>query len=121
MTREDAHSNELFREFTNHHTQTMNQNGESAREIKRESGSLLTLQQAKFLSEIQVGLDVEIGKLSIPADKLIDLLPGQTFEFEFDPLLEVSLSLGGEKIAKAKFMLDGETLYLEVSSVKTTL
>ena len=79
----------------------------------------LSLQQAKFLSEVQVPLGVEIGKLSITADKLIDLLPGQVFEFEFDALQPVALFLSGEKIGEARFVLEGEKLALEITTAQT--
>ena len=80
----------------------------------------LSIQQERFLSEVQVNLGVEVGKLCISAAQLIDLVPGQVFEFEFDPLAPVLLSLGEEEIGEARFVLQGEKLALEVMSLKDT-
>lgn len=76
----------------------------------------LSLEQAKFLSEVPVTLGVEIGNLLLSAEQLIDLLPGQVFEFQFDPHLPVRLLLGEEHVGSARFVMHGEQLALEVVS-----
>jgi len=90
---------------------------ELAREEEASRGRNLSSQQAKLLSELRVGVGVEVGTLEISAEELIDLYSGQSFEFEFDPDAPVKLRVGEELVAEAKFVLDGDKLALEVSSV----
>ena len=77
----------------------------------------LSMQQAKLLSEVQFSVGVEIGELSMSAEELIDLLPGHVFEFAFDPLEPVVLSVGEEEVAKARFVTRDGSLALEIISV----
>ncbi len=77
----------------------------------------LTANQAKFLSEIEVNLGVEIGELELSAEDLIDLYSGQIFEFSFEPTNIVRLRVGEEQVATAKFVRQGENLALEIISV----
>lgn len=77
----------------------------------------LSLPQAKRLAEITVPVEVEVGKLELSLEDLIDLFPGETFEFAFDPLAPLSLCMRGSEIAKAKFVLLEGKLALEIIAV----
>lgn len=74
----------------------------------------LSHRQVQLLSDLYVPLDVELANISIAADKLIDLAPGDILRCAFDPNEPVRLCVAGEVIAKAKFVKDGESLALEI-------
>lgn len=80
----------------------------------------LSFTQAKLLSQLTVPVEVEIGELELSVEDIIDLFPGEAFEFAFDPLSPLSLRIGGSEIAKAKFVLVESRLALEIISVKET-
>jgi len=73
--------------------------------------------QAKLLSEIQVNVGVEVGTLCLNVEDLIDILPGKTFQFSFDEQKLLTLKLGEEEIAKARFVQEKGSLALEIISV----
>jgi hypothetical protein len=81
------------------------------------NGVYLSRQQANVLADIPVTLGVKVGTLNITAGELIDLFPGQTFEFEFDPLATLKLCLGDEEVAEARFILQGTELALEITRI----
>ena len=78
--------------------------------------SVLSKRQLRCLSEIQVQLEVDIGRLQMSAEELIDLVPGKIFEFHFDPNEAVLLRVGEECIASAKFVVRDDVLALEILS-----
>jgi len=67
-------------------------------------------------TEIEVG--VEIGELQLTIDDLADLAPGTVFTYEFDPERPVSLLIGDERLAQARFVEQGGQLYLQIISVE---
>ena len=77
----------------------------------------LTLSQANLLSELQVSLSVEMGQLSLSVEDLLDLIPGNSFEFEFDPLQQFALRLGTEEVGRVIFVLEQGKISLQVVSV----
>jgi flagellar motor switch/type III secretory pathway protein FliN len=70
-----------------------------------------------LLSQLCVEVGVEIGVLRLTISDLIDLLPDQTFEFEFDSERLVSLTAGEEVIAQGRFVTENERLLLQIESV----
>ncbi len=106
--REYLMSAEIFSEFSNFQREQIAQT---------ETATRLTVGQARLLSEIQVAIGVELSELTLSAEALLDMLPGQAFEFEFDPLRVVSLKVGGEEIGKARFVVKGEQLALQIVSI----
>lgn len=106
--REYLMSAEIFSEFSNFQREQI---------VQPETATRLTVGQARLLSEIQVAIGVELSELTLSAEALLDMLPGQAFEFEFDPLRVVSLKVGGEEIGKARFVVKGEQLALQIVSM----
>lgn len=74
----------------------------------------LSLRQVKFLSDVKLGVDVVVGTFSASVEELIDLAPGSTFDFSFDPRDSVAVTLHGEKICDARFIVEDGALRLEV-------
>ena len=82
-----------------------------------EDAITLNRTQAKFLSEVQVLVGVEVGELSISAAELIDLLPGHVFEFRLGEQTRLSLRVGGEKIGEAELVEENGELALRIVSL----
>ncbi len=77
----------------------------------------LTQAQAKILSEATVDLIVEIGSIVMSIEDLIDLMPGELFEFQVERGKVISLKLGAKTIAEAKFIKKEGNYALEIISV----
>lgn len=77
----------------------------------------LTQAQAKILSEATVDLTVEIGSIIMSIEDLIDLMPGELFEFQVERGKAVNLKLGTKTIAEAKFIKQEGNFALEIVSV----
>lgn len=103
-------SAEIFSEFSNFQREQIAQ-------APAAPPTRISVGQARLLSEIQVAIGVELSELTLSAEALLDMLPGQVFEFEFDPLRTVSLKVGGEEIGKARFVVKGEQLALQIVSM----
>lgn len=78
----------------------------------------LSAQGTVPVSEIGIGIQVEIGSLELSVQDLIDLSSGQTFEYEFDPMRPVTLCVGEEKIAQARFVQEDDRLLLQIVDVQ---
>lgn len=90
----------------------------SAQDSQEESDIFkLTQGQAKLLSEASVDLSVEIGSISMSIEDLIDLMPGELFEFRLEKGKLVTLKLGTKTIAEAKFVKKDGNFALEIISV----
>jgi flagellar motor switch protein FliM len=77
----------------------------------------LSNSQARLLSEVHVNVEVQLGEIELSVSQLIDLLPGQRFNFEFDSLRPLKLKISEEEIGEAVFVKHGDQLALEI--VKT--
>ena len=72
---------------------------------------------AKLLAELDVSVSVDIGEFQLTAADIVDLAPGQTFEFSYDQDVPATLRVCGEEIAIARFVKDDKGLFLEVISI----
>lgn len=77
----------------------------------------LTQAQAKILSEASVNLNVDIGSISMSIEDLIDLMPGEVFEFQLEKGKIVKIKLDAKTIAEAKFVKKDGSYALEIVSV----
>lgn len=80
----------------------------------KEEGIELSTGQLRLLSDIQLEVALEVGQIILSAEQLLDLHQGQVFEVELDEKLPVTLRIGGEMIAEARFVLSDEQLALEI-------
>lgn len=88
--------------------------------MTEESGkasSELTLHQAKLLAELQVELSVELGRVSMSAEELLDLVCGQSFPLVLEEGNSVTLRLGAERVAAARLIEAAGEFQLEIVSV----
>ena len=79
----------------------------------------LSLQQAQYLSDIDVALQIEVGAISITAEQLIDLAPGQSLPFECDMEQELVLRFAGEEVARGRFCSEDGKIFIEIVAVHT--
>ena len=84
---------------------------------EKNSRSFLTYEQTKLLNDLKLPINVQIGGLNLSAHQLLDLSLSQFFEFEIDPRTNLVLSIEGEEIAKAKFVVSDEKLGIEIIEV----
>lgn len=73
--------------------------------------------QAQMLANLKVQISLEVGTLEMSVDELIDLLPGQIFQYALPSEQVVSLKLGGTKVAEAKLVCQDEKLGLKIINV----
>src|SRR6185503_14994494 len=64
--------------------------------------------------DIQLSLTVEVGRLKINLDKLLQLKPGNILELPIRPEQGVDLSIGGKKMAKAELVKLGDVLGIKI-------
>ncbi|HEY2810745.1 MAG TPA: type III secretion system cytoplasmic ring protein SctQ [Rhabdochlamydiaceae bacterium] len=64
--------------------------------------------------EIQLSLMVEVARLKINLDKLLQLKPGNVLELPVRPEQGVDISIGGKKIAKAELIKLGDVLGVKI-------
>jgi len=64
--------------------------------------------------EIQLSLTVEVARLKINLDKLLQLRPGNVLELPVRPEQGVDISIGGKKIAKAELIKLGDLLGVKI-------
>ena len=64
--------------------------------------------------EIPLMLSVEVGKLQINLEKLLQLSPGNVLELPVRPEQGVDLMLHGKKVAKAELIKIGEMLGVRI-------
>ena len=77
----------------------------------------LTNQQIKFLQDLKIAVQVRVGDLIFNAEQVIELAPGQIFEFAIKPESQLALYVDNEQIATAKFAMIEDNLGLEILSV----
>ena len=77
----------------------------------------LSLRQARMLAELKIEIGVELGEIVTSADKLIDLVPGNTLEFSLDPEQALTLRLYGEYLGTGRLVRDAHGVSLEILSV----
>jgi flagellar motor switch protein FliN/FliY len=68
-------------------------------------------------SSIPMHLTVEVGKIQMPLEKVLQLEPGNVLEIGMNPGLGVYLTAGGKRIAKGELVKIGENLGVKVLSV----
>ena len=72
---------------------------------------------ARELSDLRIEVSVVVGHFEMSFDDLVDLVPGNVFEFAFGAEEAVELFVGEEKIGAAKFVKDEDQLFLQIESV----
>ncbi|NGX45817.1 MAG: hypothetical protein K940chlam2_00997 [Chlamydiae bacterium] len=66
---------------------------------------------------IPMTLTVEVGKIQMPLEKVLQLEPGNVLEIGMNPGLGVYLTAGGKRIAKGELIKLGESLGVKVLTV----
>ncbi len=79
-----------------------------------EKGSLEEDAQPLTLEEIPVSVVVEIGRLRMTVQKLLDLRPGNLLELNVRPENGVDLVVNGQRIAKAELLRIGDVLGVRI-------
>ena len=74
--------------------------------------------QARLLSNLQIELAVEAGKLELSVEDLLDLSPGRVIEYVLAEQPEVKLRMGSSVIAKGKFVSQEGQLCVEITSLE---
>ncbi|MBI3900964.1 MAG: FliM/FliN family flagellar motor switch protein [Chlamydiia bacterium] len=69
------------------------------------------------LGEVPLTLAVELARIQIPLEKLMQLQPGNTLEMPLDPTQLVSLTLRGKLIAKGELIQLGEKLGIQITTL----
>jgi flagellar motor switch/type III secretory pathway protein FliN len=87
--------------------------------VEDAAAASLSLQQARYLADIEVALSVEVGMVSINAEQLIDLAPGQSIPFQCDMGQELILRFAGEDVARGRFCAEEGEIFVEILSVKS--
>ena len=64
--------------------------------------------------DIQLSLTVEVARLKINLEKLLQLKPGNILELPVRPEQGVDLSIGGKKMAKAELIKLGDVLGVKI-------
>ena len=72
------------------------------------------------VNEIPLTLTVEVARLSINLDKLLQLSPGNVLELPVKPEQGVDLTVGGKKVAKAELIKLGELLGVKILQISET-
>ncbi|HLB52327.1 MAG TPA: type III secretion system cytoplasmic ring protein SctQ [Chlamydiales bacterium] len=75
-------------------------------------------EKPQSLGTVPLTLTVELARLKISLERLLQLQPGNTLEFPLDPSQPVSLTLRGKVIAKGELVQLGEKLGIQISSLK---
>lgn len=83
--------------------------GEEAQPIENEE-----LEQMISSKEIPITLHVEVARLKINLDKLLQLSPGNVLELPVRPEQGVDLIIGGKKVAKAELIKIGDVLGVKI-------
>lgn len=68
-------------------------------------------------SEIPLTLTVEVARLQINLDKLLQLSPGNVLELPIKPEQGIDLTIGGKKVAKAELIKLGEMLGVKILQI----
>lgn len=77
----------------------------------------LSLDQRQFISELQLEVNVELGRFAISVANLIDLSVGQQLQLSYQPGEPVLLSVGGEVVGRGRLLTNGEQLIVEICEV----
>ena len=75
------------------------------------------IKHTRFLSEVRVPISVEVGTLSLSAEEVVNLTPGQAFDLIPDARRRLKLRVGEEVFAEAVLIADGEEYLLEIVSL----
>jgi flagellar motor switch protein FliN/FliY len=78
---------------------------------KQEEGALESMLSTQ---QIPLTLTVEVAKLQINVDKLLQLKPGNTLELDVRPEQGVDLTVGGKRVAKGELIKLGESLGVKI-------
>jgi flagellar motor switch protein FliN len=77
----------------------------------------LSLEKILSVHEVSVPLVVELGKINMSIEKLLQLKPGNTIEFPLRADQSVDLTLHGKKIAKGELVKIGEAVGIKVIQI----
>ncbi|MDP1609210.1 MAG: type III secretion system cytoplasmic ring protein SctQ [Chlamydiales bacterium] len=66
------------------------------------------------IKETPVYITVELARVRMPLEKLMQLEPGNLLELPIDPDQDVTLSVGGQKVGKAELVYLGERLGVRI-------
>jgi len=78
---------------------------------------LLSERQSKLLADVSVQVGVEIGVISLSAEQLLDMLPGQVLQVNIPSDIHLRLRIGADYFATAKFVRNGDKLALEIIEI----
>ena len=76
----------------------------------------ITAAQAKLLAELEVEVSVELGKVLLSVEQVLDLAEGQTFPLTIAEKSLVSLKVGDECVGIAQVISSGEGFALQIIS-----
>lgn len=122
MLENDVFSELFDSAISDENTQSVVRDEVNEMEMQREESiesRVLTTEQVGFLSDVQVPVVVELGMVKISAAELIDMLPGSELPFEIEESGLVTLKVGDEAIAKARFVKNGDGIGIQIVSVGT--
>lgn len=75
------------------------------------------IENAVSLQEVPIVLTVEIGRLRMKLNKLLQLQPGNVLELSRKPEQGVDITVNGKKVAKAEIIQIGEALGLKILEI----
>jgi flagellar motor switch protein FliN/FliY len=74
-------------------------------------------EESLTLKELPVNVTVELARLRITLEKLIQLVPGNMIELPIQPDQPVHLTVGGQVVGKAELVQLGETLGIRILEI----
>jgi len=74
-------------------------------------------EESVTLKELPVNVTVELARLRITLEKLIQLVPGNMIELPIQPDQPVHLTVGGQVVGKAELVQLGETLGIRILEI----
>lgn len=77
----------------------------------------LSQAQASLLSNLQVELEVELGKVKLTMEDLLDLSPGRLLDYVLEDAPTVSLRLAGTRLARGRLVKREDKVFVEISEL----
>lgn len=84
---------------------------EKPEKLRAEEGEIVALK------ELPLYVTVEIAKVKITLEKLMQLTPGNTLELPIDPDQTVSLTVNGQKVGRGELVYLGEKLGVRITEI----
>lgn len=80
-------------------------------------GEVGAASQFDDLASLDIGLSIELGRVRLTAGELLDLEKGSVLEVSYERQEPIELKVGGESVGRGKLVFEGETLFLEITSL----